>query len=90
MRCISVYTKDFAIFSDLYEEIINTPLQENEEKSIEGIVFSDSGEVDEAYVNRLKQRSEVAVMKLKHSDVMILQHGEVFEIILPEQQIMVH
>ena len=90
MRCISVYTKDFAIFSDLYEEIMKTPLEENEEKTLEGIVFSDSGEIDEEYVNRLKIKPEVVVMKVKDTDVVILQHGEVFEIFIPDSQNVVH
>lgn len=90
MRCISVYTNDFARFSDLYEEIMRTPLAENEEKSLDGIVFGDSGETDIDYVNRLKQKPEVAVMKLKDTDITILQHGEVFEIFLPESENMVH
>ena len=90
MRCISVYTKDFAAFSDVYEEIINTPLEDNEEKSIEGIVFSDSGEISEEYVTRLKTKPEVVVMKLKDTDITILQHGEVFEIFIPEPQSVIH
>ena len=90
MRCISVYTKDFAVFSDLYEEIMNTPLSENEEKTIEGVVFSDSGEIDEEYVNRLKIKPEVVVMKIKDKDITILQHGEVFEIFIPDSQVVVH
>lgn len=90
MRCISVYTKDFALFSDLCETIMDTPLGENEERSLEGVVFSDSGETSIDYVNRLKQKPEVVVMKIKDRDVTILQHGDVFEIFLPESGNMVH
>lgn len=90
MRCISVYTKNFEVFSDIYEEIINTPLQENEEKTVDGVVFSDSGEIDDDYINRLKVKPEVVVMKVKDRDIMILQHGEVFEIFIPDPQIVVH
>ncbi len=84
MRCISVYTKDFEVFSDIYEEIIDTPMLDNEEKEINGIVFSDSGEIDDEYVNRLKEKPEVVVMRIKDKNITILQHGEVFEIFFPE------
>ena len=86
MRCISVYTNDFGVFSDLYEQILNTPLAENEERTLEGVVFSDSGEIDDDYVNRLKEKPEVVVMKLKDTGITILQHGDVFEIFLPASQ----
>lgn len=90
MRCISVYTKDFALFSELCETIINTPLGEHEERSLEGVVFSDSGDTSIDYVNRLKQKPDVAVLKIKDRDVTILQHGDVFEIFLPDSENMVH
>lgn len=90
MRCISVYTKDFALFSDLCETIMNTPLDEHEERSLEGVVFGDSGETSVEYVNRLKQKPGVAVLTIKDRDVTILQHGDVFEIFLPESENMVH
>lgn len=90
MRCISVYTKDFAQFSDVYEQILQTPLLDHEEKSIEGILFSDSGEISEDYVKRLKAKPDVVVMKLKDTGVMILQHGQVFEMFIPESQNVVH
>ncbi len=90
MRCISVYTKNFEVFSDIYEEILSTPLEENEEKSIQDVVFSDSGEIDDEYINRLKIKPEVVVMKEKARDIMILQHGDVFEIFIPETQVVVN
>lgn len=90
MRCISVYTSDYSRFSDLYEEILRTPLGENEEKSVDGVVFGDSGETSIDYLNRLKQKPDVAVMKLKDSEITILQHGDVFEIFLPDAENMVH
>lgn len=43
MKCISVYTKDFEVFSDIYEKVLSTPLEENEEKQVEGVMVSDSG-----------------------------------------------
>ncbi len=90
MRCISVYTNNFEVFSDIYEEILNTPLAENEEKLIQDVVFSDSGEIDDDYINRLKIKPEVVVMKEKARDIMILQHGDVFEIFLPETEVVVN
>jgi hypothetical protein len=83
MRCISVYTKDFEMFSNIYEEIINTPLSENEEKEIEGITISDSGEVPAEYIEKMRQKPEVAVMSEKKSGILIMQHGEVFEVLIP-------
>jgi len=90
VRCISVYTNNFEVFSDIYEEILNTPLAENEEKLIQDVVFSDSGEIDDDYINRLKIKPEVVVMKEKARDIMILQHGDVFEIFLPETEVVVN
>jgi hypothetical protein len=84
MRCISVYTKDFEMFSDIYEEILALSLGENEEREIEGITVSDAGEVPEDYLDKMRQKPEVAVMKIKKQGIIILQHGEVFEILLPD------
>ncbi|MBC8080894.1 MAG: NAD/NADP transhydrogenase alpha subunit [Gorillibacterium sp.] len=86
MKCIAVYTKNFEQFSDIYEQVINTPLAENEEKEVEGIMISESGRVPENYLNRMKIKPEVVVMKIKGQPITILQHGDVFEILLPEQQ----
>ncbi|SHE10955.1 Uncharacterised protein [Chlamydia abortus] len=90
MKCISVYTKNFAVFSDIYEEIMKTPFAENEEKEIEGIVVSESGEVPDSYLDRMRTKPDVVVMKVKEQNVTILQHGDVFEIILPEEENVVH
>ncbi|SCW28338.1 hypothetical protein SAMN04487970_1001228 [Paenibacillus tianmuensis] len=90
MKCISVYTSDFELFSDIYEKVLETPLQENEEKQVEGVVVSESGSVPENYLNRMKQRPEVVVMKVKDKDITILQHRDVFEIFIPETENMVH
>lgn len=90
MKCISVYTKNFAVFSDIYEEILKTPFAENEEKEIEGIVVSESGEVPDSYLDRMRTKPDVVVMKVKEQNVTILQHGDVFEIILPEEENVVH
>ena len=86
MKCIAVYTNDFEVFSDIYEQVINTPLQDNEEREIEGVIVSESGEVPENYIDRMKVKPEVVVMKVKASDITILQHRDVFEIFLPEKE----
>ncbi|WP_374018748.1 NAD/NADP transhydrogenase alpha subunit [Paenibacillus thiaminolyticus] len=85
MKCISVYTNDFEQFSDIYEAIIQTPLQEDEEKEVEGVMIYGAGEVPEQYVDRMRQKRGVVVMKVKDLGITILQHGEQFEIILPAQ-----
>ncbi|WP_166239576.1 NAD/NADP transhydrogenase alpha subunit [Paenibacillus turpanensis] len=85
MKCISVYTNNFEVFSDLYEQIIATPLSENEEKVLEGITISESGDVPAQYIERMRQKPGVVVMKVKDQDITILQHGELFEILLPQE-----
>lgn len=90
MKCISVYTKDFEVFSDIYEEILNTPFEENEEKEFEGVVVSEAGIVPDNYLDRMKVKPDVVVMKIKDTDITILQHGDVFEILLPEKEIVVN
>ncbi|BFH13454.1 NAD/NADP transhydrogenase alpha subunit [Paenibacillus melissococcoides] len=85
MKCISVYTNDFEQFSDIYEAIIQTPLQEDEEKEVDGVTIYGAGEVPAQYVDRMRQKRGVVVMKVKDLGITILQHGEQFEIILPEQ-----
>jgi hypothetical protein len=86
MKCIAVYTNNFEVFSDIYEEVINTPFKDNEEKEIEGIMVSESGEVPQNYIDRMKSKPEVVVMKEKNKDITILQHRDVFEIFLPEKE----
>ncbi|ANE47910.1 NAD/NADP transhydrogenase alpha subunit [Paenibacillus swuensis] len=86
MKCVSVYTSNFEVFSDLFEEILNTKLEENEEKVMEGITVTESGEVPENYLERMRSKLEVVVMKVKDSDITILQHGNLFEILIPEKE----
>ena len=90
MKCISVYTDNFELFSDIYETVMGTNLQENEETEIEGVTVSDSGSVPEHYLEKMKAKPEVVVMKVKASNITILQHGKVFEIFIPEEQNMLH
>ncbi len=86
MKCISVYTKDFEVFSDIYEQILDLSLEEHEEVEVDGITVSDAGEVPEDYIEKMRQKPEVAVLKIRKKGVTILQHGEVFEILLPDEQ----
>ncbi len=90
VKCISVYTKDFEAFSDIFDEILTTSLSEDEEITLEGITISESGEVPEHYIERMRNKPGVVVMKVKDQDITILQHGEVFEILLPEKQTVLH
>ncbi|GIO30994.1 MULTISPECIES: NAD/NADP transhydrogenase alpha subunit [Paenibacillus] len=84
MKCISVYTDNFELFSDIMDQVMETPLAENEEKEFEGITVSNSGEVPEHYLDRMSVKPEVVVMKDKSRGTTILQHGKVFEILVPE------
>jgi hypothetical protein len=87
MKCITVYTNDYEIFSDIYEQILNHSLSENEEIEIEGITVSDSGDVPEDYIERMRAKPDVAIMKIKKTDIMIMQHGQVFEILIPDKEL---
>ncbi|MNZ66232.1 hypothetical protein D3C78_844500 [compost metagenome] len=83
MKCISVYTNNFELFSDIYEQVLEAPPQENEDIVVEGITVSGSGEVPDQYIDRMRVKPEVVVMREKERNIMILQHGSVFEICLP-------
>jgi hypothetical protein len=87
MKCIAVYTNNFEVFSDIYEQVINTPLKDNEEKEIEGVMISESGEVPHNFIDKMKTKPEVVVMKIRDSDITILQHRDVFEIFLPDGKV---
>ncbi|RUT36023.1 NAD/NADP transhydrogenase alpha subunit [Paenibacillus zeisoli] len=86
MRCISVYTDNFELFSDMFEQVIEINLNENDERELEGITISDSGEVPEHYLERMAKKPEVVVMKDKNRGITILQHGKVFEILIPSDE----
>ncbi|MEK3787665.1 MULTISPECIES: hypothetical protein [Paenibacillus] len=83
MKCISVYTDNFEAFSDVFEQVLDRGLSENEETELEGITVSHSGDVPDHYLERMSQKPEVVVMKDKSRGITILQHGQVFEILLP-------
>ncbi|UOF91647.1 NAD/NADP transhydrogenase alpha subunit [Fodinisporobacter ferrooxydans] len=86
MKCITVYTNSYETFSDIYEEILNSTFSENEEKEIEGIIVSESGDVPADYIEQMRNKPEVAVMKIKKRDITIMQHGQVFEILMPSEE----
>ena len=86
MRCISVYTDNFEQFSDLFEDVLALQLGENDEREVDGVVVSDSGEVPEHYIERMSAKPEVVVMKDKTRGITIFQHGKVFEILLPTEE----
>jgi hypothetical protein len=90
MKCIAVYTNNFEVFSDIYEKVLNTPLGEEEETEVEGITVSESGQVPENYLDRMKSKPDVVVMKVRDKNITILQHGDVFEIFIPEKENVVH
>jgi hypothetical protein len=85
-----VYTNDFEVFSDIYEQVISMPLAENEEKQIEGITVTESGDVPDNYLDRMKIKPEVVVMKVRDKDITILQHKNLFEIFIPAPESVVH
>lgn len=83
MKCISVYTNNFELFSDVFERAIEIDLQEHDELELDGVTISDSGEVPSHYLERMAVKPEVVVMKDKDKGITILQHGNVFEILIP-------
>lgn len=86
MKCISVYTDNFELFSDMFEKVIEIDLKENDEQELEGVTISDSGEVPKHYLERMSVKPEVVVMRDKDKGITILQHGKVFEILIPSEQ----
>lgn len=82
-RCITVYTKDYDRFSDVYEEILKTDFSDEEEKEIDGITFIASTDVPDDYIDRMREKQDAAIMNEKERGITIVQHGEVFEIFLP-------
>ena len=86
MNCISVYTNNFELFSDIYEQVLEAPPEEHEDIVVEGITVSGSGDVPEQYIERMRAKPEVVVMRDKERNIMILQHGNVFEICLPTEE----
>ncbi|TVX92956.1 NAD/NADP transhydrogenase alpha subunit [Paenibacillus agilis] len=90
MKCISVYTDNFEQFSDIYLKLLEQPVQDDEEIEVDGVTVYGAGSVPEQYVDRMKQKNNVVVMRDKNQGIIILQHAKQFEILLPEEQNMVH
>ena len=86
-KCITVYTKDYELFSDILDEIRALNLEPNEEKVVSGVTVADVGGVDSEYINTMRIKPEVAVLRVRGTDLTILQHGDVFEILSPSDEI---
>jgi len=86
MKCISVYTDNFELFSDIYEQVVDSPPGDNEEKVVEGVTVSDAGDVPDQYIERMRTKPEVVVMSERKRGITILQHGTVFEICIPGEK----
>lgn len=86
MKCIAVYTKDFGAFSDIYEKVLASEWNEGQEAIIDGVTVSGSGEVPAHYIEKMRNKPKVVVMKEKERDITILQHGDLFEILVPGEE----
>jgi hypothetical protein len=82
MRCITVYTNDFGCFSDILEEVLSVALARDEQTTIGGIVVHASGDVPAHYVDRMRQKKEVVIMRDAKRNIIILQRGDVFEVLV--------
>jgi hypothetical protein len=82
MRCLTVYTADFELFSDVLEEVLKAELQEDEEREFSGVTCINAGEVPEHYLQKMSVRPDVVVMRDNDRNLTILQHGDMFEIIV--------
>ena len=83
MKCIAVYPKDFGAFSDIYEKVLQADWNEGQEAVIDGVTVSGSGEVPSHYIEKMRSKPTVVVMMEKERDITILQHGDLFEILVP-------
>lgn len=79
MKCITVYTNNYQVFVDLYPQLENLTMDDQEERVLDGVTVSESGEAPHHYIERMKQKPNVAVMKAGNRT--ILQHGDVFEVL---------
>jgi hypothetical protein len=82
MKCLTVYTDNLTVLSDILPTVFTLSLGENEETQVEGITVSDVGEVPEDYVEKMKNKPEVAVLYTKNPPATILQHSNVFELLI--------
>ena len=84
MLCITVYTADFELFSDVLEEVLKADLQEDEERELSGVTVINAGEVPEHYLQKMSVKPDVVVMRDNDRNLTILQHGDMVEIIVPD------
>jgi hypothetical protein len=78
-----VHTESIEVFSDLFKEVEKLTLTEGQETEVEGVKVSGGGQVDEEYVNEMRIKPEVAVLKVRNKNITILQHGGLFEVLIP-------
>lgn len=83
MRCVTVYTNEFEKFSDIFEQVLVSDIPENEDMEIEGVTVGSVSEIPEEYVEQMRLKPEVVVMRDKKRNITILQHGKIFEIFIP-------
>lgn len=83
MNVLKVYTKNIEVFSDLYAGLENLNLSEGQETELEGVKVSGGGQVEEEYLDEMRVKLDVAVLKVKRQNVTILQHGDMFEVLTP-------
>lgn len=80
---ITVHTRDYEAFSDLFADLAGLSLSGEEEQQVSGITITNGGDVEAEYIQTMKTKPEVAVLRVRGQDTVILQHGDVFEILLP-------
>ncbi|HEU4965817.1 MAG TPA: NAD/NADP transhydrogenase alpha subunit [Bacilli bacterium] len=80
---ITVHTRSYEAFSDLFAQIANLTLGADEEQQVEGVKITNDGDVEQDYLDTMKRKTDVAVLKVRGQATKILQHGDVFEILLP-------
>ncbi|ASS75024.1 hypothetical protein CIG75_08510 [Tumebacillus algifaecis] len=84
MNVLKVFTQNIEVFSDLYHLLENLSLTEGQETEVEGVKVSGGGQVDEEYLDTMRVKLDVAVLKVKPGNVTILQHSGMFEVLFPE------
>ncbi|MCQ4085747.1 NAD/NADP transhydrogenase alpha subunit [Saccharibacillus sp. JS10] len=83
MKCVTVYTNDFEKFSDIFEQILISEISESEDTEVEGVTVGLVTDIPEEYIEQMRIKPEVVVMRDKKRNIMILQHGKIFEIFIP-------
>ncbi|MDO3409670.1 NAD/NADP transhydrogenase alpha subunit [Saccharibacillus sp. CPCC 101409] len=83
MRCVTVYTNEFEKFSDIFEQVLISDIPENEDTEVEGVTVGSVSDIPEEYIEQMRVKPEVVVMRDKKRGITILQHGKIFEIFIP-------